>query len=180
MSSSGLSRRDFARGAALAALGAPLLAGIPRQLFAQTAQHEEDIHRDAESIHQVVTFAVPPKRVYETLTDPVTFSAVTKFSMVPAAPPATMERGAGGALSLFGGYITGRHIELVPGKRVVQVWRSVSWDAAHYSIARFELAASTEGTTLTFDHTGFPKGQAQHLVDGWYANYWNPMRKYFR
>jgi activator of HSP90 ATPase len=179
MSNAAPTRRDFARRAALAVLGAPMLGAVPRRLFAATAEHEEDIHHDAESIHQVVTFSVPPARVYDTLLDPVKFSGVMKFSMVPAAPPAKIAHGAGGEFSLFGGYVSGRHIELVPGKRLVQAWRSGSWDAGHFSVARFELAGSAGGTTLTFDHTGFPKGQAQHLVDGWYANYWNPMKKVF-
>jgi hypothetical protein len=51
----------------------------------------------------------------------------------------------GGAFTLFGGHITGRHIELVPDQRIVQAWRVVDWIPVVYSIVKFEL---TEGTTL--------------------------------
>ena len=181
------SRREFARRVALAAIGGAALSALPTSplaaLSAATrgtpAQGANDVSHDAESIHQVVTFTVPPARVYRALVDPAEFSAMTKFSMVPAAPPARIARDAGGAFVLFDGHILGRHIELVPGTRVVQAWRASDWDAGLYSIARFELHANGGGTTLTFDHTGFPKGQGEHLAQGWNANYWTPMRKHF-
>jgi hypothetical protein len=33
-------------------------------------------------------------------------------------------------------------------------------------------------TKLVFDHTGFPKGDAEHLVEGWKTNYWQPLTKF--
>jgi activator of HSP90 ATPase len=45
----------------------------------------------------------------------------------------------GGAFTLFGGYITGRHVELVPNDRIVQAWRTGGWAPGVYSIAKFEL-----------------------------------------
>jgi activator of Hsp90 ATPase-like protein len=47
-----------------------------------------------------------------------------------------------------------------------------------YSIAEFSLRNQGEQTTIIFDHTGFPAGQAEHLAQGWYANYWEPLRRY--
>ena len=84
----------------------------------------------------------------------------------------------GGTFSLFGGHIIGRHIELVPNKRIVQAWRVVDWDPGLYSIAKFELAEQGPGTKIVFDHTGFPKGKAEHLAAGWKANYWEPLVKF--
>jgi activator of HSP90 ATPase len=61
--------------------------------------------------------------------------------------------------------------------RIVQAWRSGTWDPGIYSIARFALAPQGTGTLLTFDHTGFPKGEAEHLAKGWETNYWQPLEK---
>ena len=47
-----------------------------------------------------------------------------------------------------------------------------------YSIARFELSGGPGGTQLSFDHTGFPEGDEDHLAAGWHTNYWEPMQKY--
>jgi hypothetical protein len=60
----------------------------------------------------------------------------------------------------------------------VQAWRVKSWEPGVYSIARFELRAEGAGTRLVLDHVGFPEGQAEHLGQGWHANYWEPLRKH--
>jgi activator of HSP90 ATPase len=142
----------------------------------------EEISRSAEAIHQEVVFKASTKRLYEVLTDARQFEKVVQLSaavqtkMVPPGKPAEISREAGGAFSLFGGYVTGRHIELVPNTRLVQAWRPGSWDAGIYSIARFELKEEGSGTKLVFDHTGFPRGDAEHLLEGWNGNYWEPLK----
>ena len=145
---------------------------------------EEAISHAAESIHMKPVFKASRKRVYETLTDAKQFgkvvqlSAAMKGGMPPGAGPAEISREAGGAFSLFGGYITGRQIELVPNERIVQAWRAGGWDPGQYSIARFELVEQGSGTKIVFDHTGFPKGQGKHLAAGWTGNYWEPLEKF--
>ena len=145
---------------------------------------EEAISHAAESIHMKPVFKASRKRVYETLTDAKQFgkvvqlSAAMKGGMPPGAGPAEISREAGGAFSLFGGYITGRQIELVPNERIVQAWRAGGWDPGQYSIARFELVEQGSGTKIVFDHTGFPGGRAEHLAEGWKGNYWEPLEKF--
>ncbi len=147
------------------------------------AATEEEISHTAESIHDETVFKASRRRVYEALTDAKQFngviqlSAAMKSGMAPGAKPAEISREAGGAFALFGGYITGRQIELVPNERIVQAWRAGSWDPGSYSIAKFELVEQGSGTKIVFDHTGFPKGQAEHLAEGWKGNYWEPLEK---
>lgn len=143
----------------------------------------EEISRNAEAIHQEVTFKAKPGRVYEALTNPVSFQNVESLSEAMrsldiGAHPARISTDPGGPFSLFGGHIVGRQIELIENKRIVQAWRVASWNPGIYSIARFELASLDSGTKLTFDHTGFPAGDAEHLAGGWHANYWDPLRKF--
>jgi activator of HSP90 ATPase len=142
----------------------------------------EAISHSAESIHQEPTFKASRKRVYDALTDAKQFDSVTQASgvmksMKQAAKPTEISPHLGGAFALFGGYIVGRHIELVPNELIVQAWRVGSWDRGIYSIVRFELTEQGAGTKILFDHTGFPNGQAEHLAEGWHANYWNPLAK---
>jgi len=171
-------RRQAIAGVAIAFGG--LAAGSTRAW----AGAEEEISHAAESIHQEPVFKASRKRVYEALTDAKQFekvvqlSAAIKSGMVPPGKPAEISREAGGAFSLFGGYITGRHIELVPNERIVQAWRTGSWDPGVYSIAKFELVEQGSGTKIVFDHTGFPKGDAEHLAGGWKGNYWEPLEKF--
>jgi activator of HSP90 ATPase len=125
-----------------------------------------------ETIHEELEFPVAPHRVYEALLDAKQFGA---FSGVPAE----INREAGGAFSLFGGQITGRNVELVPDRRIVQAWRAASWPEGVYSIVRFELQAQGAGTRMVFDHTGFPPKLRDSLASGWQAHYFGPLKKYF-
>jgi activator of HSP90 ATPase len=180
MTTARVSRRDFwLRLAALAAAPVAASSVLPAWLRAEVPEPiPGELSTHAESIHQVLTFDAPPARVYETLVDPVQFSAMTRFSTVPKAAPARLTREVGAAFALFDGHIAGRNVELVADRRIVQAWRATDWEDGLYSIARFELAAQGPRTIVTFDHTGFPKGQGAHLVEGWYANYWTPMKKH--
>lgn len=92
--------------------------------------------------------------------------------------PTEISRQAGGAFTLFGGHIVGRHVELVPYERIIQAWRVVDWNPGAYSILKFELTEQASGTKIIFDHAAFPTGKAQHLAEGWKANYWEPLGKY--
>lgn len=149
-----------------------------------TSAGEEEISHSCETIHQTVAFKASRKRVYEALTDEKQFDKVVKLSMAVKQAgealgnkPTQIAREAGGVFTLFGGHIVGRHLELVPGERIVQAWRVVDWEPGVYSIARFQLVDEGSGTKLTFDHTGFPNGRGAHLAAGWKGNYWEPLAK---
>jgi activator of HSP90 ATPase len=142
-----------------------------------------EVVHNMEAIHQEVTFKASRERVYEALLDAREFHKVVLLSgavqsgMVKAPKPSEISREPGGAFAVFGGFIVGRQIELVANTRIVQAWRPLDWAPGVYSIARFGLAEHEHGTRLTFDHTGFPKGQAEHLAQGWKVNYWRPLEK---
>jgi len=165
--------------------GAVALGMLALGTGAAVAADEEGILRAEEAIHQEPVFKASRKRVYEALTDANQFAKVVELSaamksggMKLGTKMAKIGREAGAAFTLFGGYISGRQVELVPNERIVQVWRSGSWDPGSYSIARFVLVEFGGETKIKFDHTGFPKGQAEHLAEGWRVNYWEPLAKY--
>src|SRR5215475_7092508 len=162
------------------AMGKPTLAG---HRTTEILAGGEEVSHSCEVIHQVVAFKANRKRVYEALTDEKQFDKVVKLSAAVQSgeslgnKPTQFAREAGGPFTLFGGHIVGRHVELVPGERIVQAWRVATWEVGVYSIARFQLAEEGAGTKLTFSHTGFPNGQGQHLASGWRGNYWEPLAK---
>ena len=139
---------------------------------------EDAIFHTAESIHQERVFTANRKRVYDVLTNAKQFDKVVELSgamksMTLGDKPTEIGREAGSEFALFGGYITGRQIELVPSELIVQAWRVGSWDPGVYSIVRFELLEQGSGTKIVFDHKGFPNGLGEHLADGWKAHYGN-------
>lgn len=170
-------RRDWLKRATLAV---GVLASRPR-----TASTDSDngLSHSAEAIHQEVNFSSSPKRIYETLTNADQFQKVILLSTAKTqidvtTKPAEISREPGGPFVIFGGYISGRHIELMPNQRIVQAWHEKTWEPGDYSIARFELHEAGTGTKLIFDHTGFPSGAGDHLAIGWKINYWEPLAKF--
>jgi uncharacterized protein YndB with AHSA1/START domain len=130
------------------------------------------------SIHKEVKFSASPARIYELLTDETKFAAAT-------GKPAKIGAEEGGSFSIFGGHIEGRHIELVPGQRIVQAWRGMDWAPGVYSVVRFTLTPVVEGTKLDIDHDAYPAGKSprypswqEHLATNWPVFYFEPMAKY--
>ena len=121
------------------------------------------------SIHQEVTIDASPSAVYAVLTRSEDFARMT------GGRAASIAADVGGAVSMFGGDIRGRNVELVPGKRVVQAWRSQAWPEGVYSIVRFELRPEGKGTKLVFDQAGHPEEATAMLEGGWSKMYWEPM-----
>jgi activator of HSP90 ATPase len=92
--------------------------------------------------------------------------------------PAEISPEAGGAFSMFGARVVGRNVELVPDRRIVQAWRSASWQPGIYSIAKFELTGDAGHVKVVLDHTGFPQGAFASLTSGWNEHYWQPLKKF--
>ena len=123
------------------------------------------------NIHHEVRFSAAPARLYQLLADSSQFAEFT-------GAPASGDGAEGASFSAFGGFVTGRHLELVPGKRVVQSWRAKNWPEGTHSIVRFELRAEGQGTMLVFDHDAFPEEMKEHLAAGWHTNYWEKITKH--
>jgi activator of HSP90 ATPase len=174
-----VTRRQLVGGLAIGAFGA---LTVPTNTAGAATQ--DQISHSQDSIRQLTVFKASRQRVYEALTDTSQFDKITQLSPEMQAgksfgtSPTAISREAGGTFSLFGGHIIGRQIELIPNDRIVQAWRVVDWDPGVYSIAKFELVERGAGTKLIFDHSGFPKGEAEHLAEGWKSHYWDSLEKF--
>jgi activator of HSP90 ATPase len=174
-----LVRRQIITAGALTVVGSALR---PSQA---TADSNAEISSAEEAIHQERVFKAGRQRVYEALTVEGEFDKIIQLSGVMKADvmakmrkPTRLSPHAGGSFALFGGYIVGRQIELVPNELIVQAWRVLSWARGTYSIARFALTDQGGSTRLVFDHMAFPKGQAEHLASGWQEHYWDPLTRF--
>ncbi len=171
-------RRQMIAGVGFTLGGLALTSGIVR------AAADEEISHTAESIHMEPIFNASRKRVYDALTDAKQFGKVVQLSaavtsgMASANPPTEISDKVGGTFLMFGGFISGRHLELIPNERVVQAWRVAYWKPGEFSIARFALVDQGSSTKIIFDHTGFPNGEAESLAKGWHGNYWEPLSKF--
>lgn len=124
------------------------------------------------TIRQSVTFrGASPREVYETIMDSEKQTKATGMK-------AKMTRKIGGAYTAGDGYITGRNLELVPDKLIVQSWQADEddWPKAHFSIVRFRFTKTGTGTRLDFTQSGVPAALALDTAGGWREYYWEPMK----
>jgi uncharacterized protein YndB with AHSA1/START domain len=154
--------------------------------FTTRAEDADGLSHSAEAIHQEPVFRARRQVVYRALTEAKEFDQIVQLSgvtqsMGAGAKPVELRPEPGSAFTLFGGYVVGRQIELVPDTRIVQAWRSQSWKPGEYSIVSFSLvdeASNPEmGTKIVFDQRGFPAGTGEHLATGWKAHYWESLAK---
>ncbi|MBI3232331.1 MAG: SRPBCC domain-containing protein, partial [Candidatus Doudnabacteria bacterium] len=47
---------------------------------------------------------------------------------------ASISRKIGGKVSAYDGYISGKNVELVADKKIVQTWRASDWEDGHFSL----------------------------------------------
>ena len=126
--------------------------------------------KNSGKISQTVQFDAAPEEVFELLMDGKKHAA---FS----GSPARISRKAGGSFSAYDDYATGKNIEIVPGKKIVQEWRASDWEEGVFSIATFVISKSGSGAKLVFTQTGVPEGSVDEISEGWREFYWGPMKK---
>jgi uncharacterized protein YndB with AHSA1/START domain len=93
---------------------------------------------------------------------------------------AVMSDQVGDEVEAWNGYITGRNLELVPGERIVQSWRTTQFTDEHEdSIITLTLEETEDGTLLTLVHSNVPKEMISYEQGGWHKHYFEPMQEYF-
>lgn len=130
---------------------------------------------EVATIVQEEIFDAAPMDVYEALVDPAKHAQFTGST-------ATGEPVEGGTFTAWDGYIEGRHERLVPGARIVQLWRTSEFPEGHPdSRLELELRPETDGKTrLRLTHSGVPRAQAKSYEKGWVDHYWTPLRDFLR
>ena len=125
-------------------------------------------------IEQTVSFKkISPADLYELFMDSAKHSAATGM-------PAKVSSKLGGKWSAFGGKIWGKNLALVPGRMIVQAWRSSQFkkaDPDSVLVVSFEKTAA--GAKVHLVHVGVPQHDHKGVTNGWKKYYWEPWKKYF-
>lgn len=119
------------------------------------------------------TIPATPREVYDAWLSSRGHSAMTGGGARTSA-----RRGA--KFTAWGRYIKGKNIKLVPGRRIVQSWRTTKFTKNDPDSQIDVLLRRTRGgTRLTLRHTNVPDGHTSYRDGGWQSHYFKPMRKYF-
>jgi activator of HSP90 ATPase len=124
------------------------------------------------TIEQTVFFEAAPDDIYDALLDP------RKHSEFTGSPSATSAK-KGATFTAWEGYIAGKNLELVKGKKIVQEWKTTEWPDG-YPVSRLELTliAKRGGTELKMVHSKVPAEQVASYTSGWKSSYWDPLKAY--
>jgi uncharacterized protein YndB with AHSA1/START domain len=119
------------------------------------------------------TIPASAQKIYEAWLDSLAHAEMT-------GSEAVMSDEVGDEVEAWDGYITGRNLELVPGKRIVQSWRTTEFTDEHEDSIITVTLEETEGVTLlTLVHSNVPKEQIRYEQGGWQKHYFEPMQEYF-
>lgn len=127
-----------------------------------------------DEVHQTVEFkSVSTKKWYDAYMTSTGHSKSTGGA-------ADIDAKVGGKMTAWDGYIGGEFLELVPGKKIVQTWRTSEFpDDAEDSKLAFAITATKTGCQVKLDHTRIPKGQGKNYDSSWKEHYFEPMKTYF-
>jgi activator of HSP90 ATPase len=122
----------------------------------------------AKTIAQKIVFKnTTPKVLYNLYMD------AKQHAMIAGAPVKITAK-EGTKFSAHGNYITGKNLQLIKDKRIVQTWRGMDWEKNEEdSILIISLQPTGKDVTLYMTHANVPDKHAGHLKKGWYSNYWN-------
>ena len=85
----------------------------------------------------------------------------------------------GSKLEVFGGYITGKTLQVIKNKLVVQQWHGSDWDAkADNSVFVLSFEKKGKDAILNVFHANIPDDKVKGLDKGWHDHYWNPWKQY--
>jgi len=122
----------------------------------------------------IVTELIPasPEDIYHAWLDSEGHSRMT-------GSPARTSAKVGEKFEAWDGYIQGRNLELEPGKRILQAWRTTDFEPSDEdSLVEVVLEPAAGGTKVTIRHSNLPADGEQYL-QGWIDFYFQPMKEYF-
>jgi activator of HSP90 ATPase len=123
-------------------------------------------------VQDVVFKNTTPNQLYELYMD-------EKKHAIATGAPASSTPKEGGSHMAHNGYITGKHLQLVKDRLIVQTWRAQSWSAGEID-STFIIYLEPRGNDVILHavHANVPDDAMKGLDEGWHKMYWEPWRQY--
>ena len=91
--------------------------------------------------------------------------------------PAVMSTEPGTEFSLWEGDITGRNIEFVPDRRIVQEW--YFGEQQEKSVVTVTIRPERDYSLVTVEHTNIPDDDYENITEGWNEYYMGAINALF-
>jgi activator of HSP90 ATPase len=127
-----------------------------------------------ESFVLMETFSCKPQKLYQAW-----LSSFLHSEMIGSE--SVIDPVVGGSFKIWDNYISGKTIELIPDKKIVQLWRTTEFsDDDKDSLLELDIEEVNGMTKLTLSHSDIPDGQARDYKQGWIEYYFDQMKEYFK
>ena len=127
-----------------------------------------------EQIKRSANIPASPKQIYNAWLNSKEHSKMT-------GSKATTSIKVGRKFTAWDNYISGKNLELIPDKRILQAWRTTEFskdDLDSHLLIKFEEVKV--GSKVTLVHSEIPQGQSASYKKGWSDFYLKPMKTYFQ
>jgi activator of HSP90 ATPase len=111
-----------------------------------------------------------PSDVYAAFTNPTTIGLWSGYPAVMSAEPET-------EFSLWGGDITGKNLEFITDRKVVQEW--YFGDQSERSIVTITIVPDREGSVVKVEQTNIPDDDYPGIAEGWREYYIGAIIRFF-
>jgi activator of HSP90 ATPase len=111
-----------------------------------------------------------PSDVYSALTNPYTIELWSGY-------PAEMSTDPESEFSLWEGDITGKNLEFIPDKKIVQEW--YFGDQPEKSIVTISVFPDKGNSSVTVEHTNIPDDEYDNIAEGWREFYIGAIISFF-
>jgi activator of HSP90 ATPase len=108
--------------------------------------------------------------VYSAITNPYTIELWSGY-------PAQMSTEPGSEFSLWEGDITGKNLEFIQDKKVVQEW--YFGDQSEKSIVTITIFPDRDNSSVTVEHTNIPDEEFNDIAEGWREYYIGAINTFF-
>ena len=126
----------------------------------------------AKIVRQSVLLPASARELYATYLSPRGHGAISGGRVLVSSRP-------GSTFRAFGGALRGRMLQTIPGRLIVQSWRSSAFkktDPDSTLIIRFTPKGKQARVDLV--HVNVPDHDYNGVNKGWKSYYWKPWRKY--
>ena len=124
-------------------------------------------------VQQVVFNNTPVATLYNTYMD-------AREHSVPVGVAAKIQNKEGVGFSAHDNYVTGKNLQLIKHKLIVQSWRASDWSQSAVD-STFILSFEQRGNDgiINMVHANVPDKHSAGIKKGWDDYYWKPWKKYF-
>lgn len=135
---------------------------------------QSDIYRNyidhMKTFKKTFKINAEPSDVYAAITNPYTIDLWSGY-------PAVMSEEPGTEFSLWEGDITGKNLEFIRNRKVVQEW--YFGNQTEKSVVTITIQPDKENSVVTVEHTNIPDEDFAEITEGWKEYYFGAIISFF-